>query len=114
MILFNNGHHGFHLDEIEYGRYYEDVVEFLKKEYSAPVYILLTTYVRDENRLERTRKRNSVALKIAEKYNVGVIDLFSATEENKELLADDGVHFTKEGYEAIAKEILSVIGRKTK
>ena len=111
MILFNNGLHGFHLeDESEYAEHYEKMVKFLLEEYTnVPLYLLLTTYVRNEERLERVKIRNQAVLKIADKYNLPVIDLYAATEKNKELLLDDGVHFTPEGYEMIAKEILSAV-----
>lgn len=111
MILFNNGLHGFHLeDESEYAEHYEKMVKFLLEEYTnVPLYLLLTTYVRNEERLERVKIRNQAVLKTADKYNLPVIDLYAATEKNKELLLDDGVHFTPEGYEMIAKEILFAI-----
>ena len=110
-ILFNNGLHGFHLeDDTEYKEAYEKVVAFLLDTYpDVPVYILLTTCVRDEVRLERVKVRNRAAREIAEKYGLPVVDLFALTEENKSLLSEDGVHFTSEGYERIAKEILTTL-----
>lgn len=113
LILFNNGLHGFHLeDNNEYAQYYEEMVKFLLDEHkNVPLYLLLTTYIRDEDRLERVKLRNQAVLKIAEKYHLPVIDLYAVTEKNKELLSEDGIHFTEEGYEMIAKEIISVIDR---
>ena len=40
-----------------------------------------------------------------------VIDLYTLTEKNKELLSEDGVHFTTEGYEMISEEIISFIDK---
>ena len=114
LILFNNGLHGFHLeDNIEYAYHYEEMVKFLLEEYpNIPLFLLLTTYIRDKARLQRVKSRNNAVLKIAEKYQLEVIDLYSATEKNKELLSEDGIHFTQEGYEVISKEIISAINRK--
>lgn len=113
LILFNNGLHGFHLeDNIEYAQYYEEMVKFLLEEYpNIPLVLLLTTYVSNEARLERVKLRNNAVLNIAEKYNLPVVDLYKATEKNKEKLSDDGVHFKQEGYEIISKEIISFINK---
>ena len=113
-ILFNNGLHGFHLEDAEeYAKYYEETVAYLLEKYPhVPLYIVLTTYIRDGARLERVKVRNSAALAVAEKYDLPVIDLYSVTEKNSTLLSDDGIHFKPEGYEVIAKEIISVIKRK--
>ena len=111
LILFNNGLHGFHLeDSCEYAHYYEEMVKFLLKEYAnVPLYLLLTTYIRDEERLERVQTRNRAVSDIAAKYNLPLIDLYQATEKNKELLSEDGVHLKQEGYEMLSKEIISAI-----
>jgi len=111
LILFNNGLHGFHLeDNSEYAGYYEEMVEFLMKEYpDIPLFLLLTTYRCNEEKLNRVKARNKVVLNIAKKHNLQVIDLYTVTEKNKDLLHEDGVHFTDEGYEVIAKEIIKNI-----
>lgn len=113
LILFNNGLHGFHLeDSTEYAKYYEEMVVYLLEKYpDVPLFLVLTTYIKSETRLKRVKARNQVVLKIAEKYHLSVIDLYMTTEKNKELLSEDGVHFTQEGYEIIAKEIISAINR---
>lgn len=111
MILFNNGLHGFHLDdEEEYGKYYEDMVRFLLEKYpDVPIYIVLTTCVADEARRERVRARNKAAIEIGEKYKLPIIDLYTVSERNQQLLRPDGVHFTQAGYDAFAEEIISAI-----
>lgn len=98
VILFNNGLHGWHLDdEKEYPEYYEKLVRFLQKELSAPVVIVLTTRVSDPERIKRVIKRNKAALDIAERTGCKVIDLFSASEQFAEYQAADGVHYIPEG-----------------
>lgn len=99
-ILFNNGLHGWHLDdETEYAKGYENMLKFLLGEFKGtPLILLLTTYVADAERDKRVQKRNSVVLKLAEKYKLPIIDLYSITKKNSHLLFSDGVHFLPEGY----------------
>ena len=91
-VIFNNGLHGWHLDdESEYAKYYEDMIQFLLKEFSdVPVAVVLTTHVADSERDKRVVARNSVAKAIAEKYSLPVIDFYKVSVENKELLSADG------------------------
>ena len=107
-VIFNNGLHGWHLDdETEYKNYYEEMIKALLKEFSdTPLYIVLTTYVTDAERANRVIVRNKVAAEIAKKYSLPVIDLYSVSLKHKDLISSDGVHFSKEGYEKLAEEII--------
>ena len=109
-IVFNNGLHGWHLSDMQdYPKYYEKMIEFLMREFSeARLYLALTTFVKDSERNARVIRRNAEVLKLAEKYGVPVIDLYSATEGRVDLLTD-GVHFSNEGYKIITREILRVL-----
>ncbi len=107
-IIFNNGLHGWHLDEEEYARYYEDFVKFLTEEYRVPVFIVLTTYIKQE-RYERVKVRNAKALEISKKYSLPVIDFHKVSLENAHLIAPDNVHFTDEGYLLFAREALRAV-----
>lgn len=109
-VLFNNGLHGWHLeDETEYARFYEDYVVFLKKEFAdAPLFIVLTTFVSNEERCKRVQVRNRVACEIAAKYDLPVIDLYTPSAEIAHLLRD-GVHFQAEGNDVLAEYLLKEI-----
>ncbi len=107
-IVFNNGLHGWHLDETQYGEYYESFVKFLIEEYKVPVFIVLTTYIKQE-RYERVKARNAKALAVAEKYSLPVIDLHKTSLENAHLIAADNIHFTDEGYLIFAREIIKSV-----
>ena len=52
---------------------------------------------------------NAVAEKLAKKYDLPIIDLYTVAVENEKLHAPDGVHFTPEGYEKMARYILDTI-----
>lgn len=110
LILFNNGLHGWHLSEEEYGKYYEDMLSFLTGR-QAPVAILLTTDVlNDPERNCRVEARNAIAAALGEKHGARVIDLYRLAADNPEAHTQDCVHFTPEGYELLAKYILKEIG----
>mgnify|MGYP003288864260 CR=1 FL=1 len=83
------------------------MIDFLLEEYNdTPLYIVLTTHIADDEREERVKVRNKIASEVAGKYNLPVIDLYNVSLENKHLLSADGVHFTAEGYDALADKIL--------
>jgi|GEM_PF-948584 len=104
VVLFNNGLHGWHLDDkTDYAREYEKMLCFLLKEFEGtPVVLLLTTHVANEERDARVRQRNCVVCELAKKHGISVIDLYTPTKEHGELLSGDGVHFSKEGYQLLA------------
>ncbi len=111
LVLFNNGLHGGHLDGEAYYEHYEKMVQFLIEEFpETKIALLLSTFINRPNEVEKVVKvRNEKVLALAEKYKLPVIDLFKVAEENQDKLSQDGVHFTKEGYEKLAEEILKRI-----
>lgn len=113
-VLFNNGLHGWHLeDKTEYKECYEKMIQFLLKEFSgAPVFLVLTTAVADEERNSRVIARNEVVLELAEAYGLPVVDLYSVTDGHRELISADGVHLLPEGYKLLAKKIVSAVKEK--
>lgn len=113
-IIINNGLHGWHLeDETEYKAYYEEMVKFLLEEFkNIPLFILLTTRVRDEERGKRVVVRNDAAKRVADKYGLTVIDLYAVSKSMPEFLSPDGIHPETEGYEALATEIVKRMGEE--
>jgi len=108
VVLFNNGLHGWHLeDETEYAFYYEEIVKFILSQINeTPLMLVLTTHVKAEEREKRVIKRNEMARKIAEKYNLSVIDLYKTSLENEHLICPDGVHYEEEGRTIFAKKLV--------
>lgn len=109
-VLFNNGLHGFHLDdETEYRDYYDKMTQFLVTEFAGtPLFILLTTHVADEAQNQRVILRNRAAVQVAQKYNLPVIDLYTVSDAMTEQLTD-GVHFTETGYRTLAGAIIEAL-----
>ena len=110
-VLFNNGLHGWHLsDDKEYPAEYEKAIGFLRKQFPCvPLFIVLTTAVRDPERDQRVCARNRAATEIAQKHQLQIIDLHAVSVEHKDLLSSDGVHFTPAGYEELAADIMRTI-----
>lgn len=108
VILFNNGLHGWHLSDLEYQKYYEEILKFLLKR-NIPIFVLLTTGVttnHDDGQVVKCR--NKIAEALAKKYNLPIIDLYSVSVEIASLHTD-GIHFQTSGYEKLAKYILKFI-----
>lgn len=110
LMLFNNGLHGWHLDdEREYPVLLERLLRCVMERYHVPVAVVLTTRVKDPQRNLRVNVRNREAVAVAEKLNLPVIDLYTPSQEYASLQGEDGVHFSREGYNALANSILGQI-----
>jgi hypothetical protein len=107
-VLFNNGLHGWHLDDdTQYLFYYEKMVKFLIDEFKdTPIFIVLTTSVTDEKIEQRVKRRNEVAVNVANKYGLPIIDLYSISAKFSELHTDDGVHFNDDCSKKFAGQII--------
>ncbi len=111
VILFNNGLHGWHLeDETEYKEAFDKMIKFLLHEFpGTPIYVVLTTHLADKNREKRVIKRNEAALETAKRYNLPIIDLYKISLENSALLKNDGVHYDEAGCILFLNEILKTL-----
>lgn len=111
VIIFNNGLHGWHIPEDKYEELYVNFVNELVGNFPDTLIVLvLTTFVTNENfHNDRVIERNKIAKKIAKRFNLPIIDLYTVSEENKEFISDDGVHFLEKGYQILANEVLGVV-----
>lgn len=108
-VIFNNGLHGWHLDNAEYEKGYDKILEYLTG-LGVPVFVVLSTDLpADEKRAAKVRERNEIAVSLAKKYKTDIIDLYSASLRCDGLYAPDNVHFAPEGYTVLAREILDCI-----
>ena len=114
-VLFNNGLHGWHMDdETEYRHYYKEMIKFLLAEFpGTPLYIVLTTHITDPEREARVIRRNQVAKELAAEYDLYVIDLYQVSLDAAHLLDAGGVHWLPEGYEMLAKEIIRCVSQES-
>ena len=110
-IIFNNGLHGWHLSEDEYGKLYLEFISKLKADYpETPIYLVLTTATKGRESSPRVAPRNEEAKKVAAELGLGVIDLYQASLDNAALLGKDGVHFSPDGYSALGKCVVESLG----
>ncbi|MBQ2236715.1 MAG: SGNH/GDSL hydrolase family protein [Clostridia bacterium] len=109
-ILFNNGLHGFHLSGEEYGRYYEDFVDFLKSNFPrTPIILVLTTDVKERSETtEKVLERNKKAMEIAANKGCEVADLFAVSREI-ESYHTDPFHFEDKGYSILADALIEKV-----
>lgn len=110
VILFNNGLHGWHLDdETQYAEGYENIIQYLQKKYpKSQLVVSLTTVVKDEH-LSRVLVRNQVAERISKKYQCPIMDMFTESQKQEHRMTGDGVHFEAEGYQELCKSILDFV-----
>ena len=114
-IIFNNGLHGWHLTEEEYGGLYLDFIKKISRDFpSIPIYLVLTTEVSPSaGNAERVLPRNEEAKRVAAKLGLEVIDLWSVSREIADMRTD-GVHLKPEGYETLAGAIVGFIKERIK
>ena len=112
-ILFNNGLHGWHLEDTgDYLMHYDAMISFLLSEFpDTPVYIVLTTAITDPWDC-RVKVRNESAIKVAQKYRLPVIDLYAPIDANRHLVTPDKIHLTDDGYKLIARKILDTLSTR--
>jgi len=97
------------------------IFEFLKRK--SKVVIWATTTEINENSHNRIKpfyrfqkdiiKYNQASILIAKEYEIPVNDLYNFTVDKKDMLTEDGVHFTKKGYELIGKKVFFFIKKFT-
>ena len=110
-VLFNNGLHGWHLDEENgYRIGYRKMLDFLAQNANVPIWVLLSTDdASDADRNKRVIRRNEIARELAAEYGLPVIDLYELATTGENLHISDGVHFTAEGYQKFADCIVATL-----
>ncbi len=104
-VLFNNGLHGWHLDDAAgYPEHYKKIVGGLGEIFDgARIVLLTTTRVADPDSDARVRRRNEAVAGIASETGLSVIDLY-IPDPLPALLSVDGVHLTESGYDLLARK----------
>jgi hypothetical protein len=125
VIHFNNGLHGWHLNNEQYEKGLKKYVRFLKRHKTRNcklVYSLTTPVPSSEEgvkldpvRNEVVLQRNQIAMKIMQENGVQVIDLYGLMEPELEILnvSKGNVHYKKEGNDRMAglisEEVLKLL-----
>ena len=104
-VFFNNGHHGWHLDEETYATLYAELLDKLTERFGTVIPILTTYSTSEYSPNVRVEARNAAVRKIAADRGLPVVDFYSISYENRDHLTD-GIHFDGIGYHAMAVELL--------
>ena len=113
-VFFNNGLHGWHLDEESFGKYFLELAKYVKEKFSPKkFYIVTTTPARKfqnteifDERNERVKIRNLSLKEAARSLGADVLDFYSLIEGREDLYTQDGIHLIDEGYTLLAKEVI--------
>ncbi len=107
-VIFNNGLHGWHLDEQEYSKLYNEFLDKLINEFPGTLIIpVLTTFVTNKDyHNDRVINRNIIVKELAASKKLPIIDLYTVSEQNDNLKINDGVHYTEAGYKVLANAVL--------
>jgi len=117
LILFNNGLHGFDVDDKYYKQALFDALTYLKTKTNCLCWRsstpMLSANLNDFNseRTPRIISRNRDADEVANSLNLASLDLYTPMAENKSLFSQDAVHYTEEGQKTQAKMIADFINK---
>lgn len=98
----------------EYKTNLDSIVSILKRETTAQLLFVTTTFVPEDEEgrfYEDATVYNDAAIEIMEKHGVAVNDIYdkSASIHKRFGMGSDNVHYTKEGYEALSREIVPLL-----
>jgi len=117
VIHFNNGLHGWGYTETQYAQAFPKLLGTLQRHNpSAKLIWTTSTPVRQrsaveqlDERTERVRKRNDIAMKFVGEKNLAVDDLFTLVIDHPEYFSSDGVHFNNAGKTAQIQQVAHAI-----
>lgn len=117
VIHFNNGLHGWGYSEEQYRDGLLKIVVAVKEHAGdAKLIWATTTPVREKTDLEifaeqteRVKVRNKLASEIMTEQEIPTDDLFELVKDHSGWTSSDGVHFNKQGNEALAKQVAESI-----
>lgn len=114
FVHFNNGIHASYISDEDFAVFYQQAVWALRDKFpKAKVAIATSTTicnkVNDEMVLSESNdlvvRRNAIMERIAKGSGLKVNDLYAVAARDNNYHCDDGVHFTAEGYEVLAKQV---------
>jgi len=119
LILFNNGLHGFNIEDDLYEPALREVFSILKNKTPHLAWRTSTPMLNKENmeefnpdRTPRVIRRNNDAAKLAKELDLPILDLYTPMSENKQFFNHDAVHYTEEGQQVQAVLVADFIREK--
>jgi lysophospholipase L1-like esterase len=117
-IHFNNGLHGWHLDEKSYASNLRQYVQLLQRlDNSAKLIWASSTPITNQGDVKtlntennaKVIQRNSIAEKIMREYDIPINDLYQLVLGKAELRSDDGYHYNTDGQNMLGEEVAKVL-----
>ncbi len=117
VIFFNNGLHGGHMDTDTYEKNCEEVIKELSlMQKDAKILLGLSTPVTNGEKKDEYKpfndkviERNEAIKRISKKLGLTLIDNYTLLDKNLEVKLNDGYHYTEEGSEIFAKNIVKYL-----
>jgi hypothetical protein len=116
LIVFNNGLHGFDIDDEFYKPALRECLTILKDRdlrlalrSSTPILDKKNLKELNEERNPRVICRNQDVKDLAGELDLPILDIYSETIERKDLFCPDAVHFSEEGNRFIAEKVVAFI-----
>jgi len=116
LVIFNNGLHGFDIDDEAYEENLEEALIDLNKRVKKLAWRTSTPVRQKEDlnkfeteRTPRVLRRNAFAAKVAKEQNIPVLDLYTPMAENVEYFSPDAIHYNDQGKEIQAKMLAEFI-----
>lgn len=117
VIHFNNGMHGWDYTEVEYRRYFPELLAAIRETAPGAKLIWATiTPVRNgtdlskiDPKTERVKVRNQIAAEYIAPLGIPTDDLFRLVESHAEYYREGGVHFTPAGAAVEAAQVAAAI-----
>lgn len=117
-IHFNNGLHGWHIPDDEYGQSLRQLVEVLRRyawgarliwASSTPVTVPGNPSELDPDLNLQACRRNTLASEIMQEYGIPVNDLNQAVLGRPELSRGDGFHYNEDGQAVLGNKVADVL-----
>jgi len=116
LVIFNNGLHGFDINDEVYEENLEEVMTDLNKRVKKLAW-RTSTPIRDKEDLNkfnveitpRVLRRNAFAAKVADNLNIPVLDLYTPMAEHVEYFSIDAIHYNEQGREIQAQMLAEFI-----
>ncbi len=116
LVIFNNGLHGFDIDDEVYEKNLEEAITDLNKRVKKLAWRTSTPIRNKEdlNKLNaeknpRVIRRNAFAAKVAANLDIPVLDMYSPMEKNVEYFSTDAIHYNEQGKEVQARMLADFI-----
>jgi hypothetical protein len=116
LVIFNNGLHGFDIEDEAYEENLEEVLIDLNKRVKNLAWRTSTPIRNKEdlNQFEaektpRVIRRNAFAAKVTQELNIPVLDLYTPMAENVDYFSPDAIHYNEEGKQTQAQMLAKFI-----